>query len=637
MHDLAIQKIIFKGYRLGKSDKIPRNNQLYTYDEVKASDNYGATCQDDIVDISIDDIDMFDAFLNLCDDLGLSTYALYSPHGGHTFWRYTNAIVNGKDKLVASGFTVDIHNKGTYIPLKCSGQLRNEVYDKIDDVSILPKLFLPIKDVTNNPLWGLKEGDGRNDALSKHAFMLSSKLKMTKEEIISTSNIINKYVFKEPLSDSELRVILRDDTFDRMQSKSFFNGKTFLHNAFGDYLIDKYRIVSIDNHLHTYNGKIYEHLDGDDNIFNVMINEIPTIKEAQRVETIKYIKIRAQKCDVADERYVAFANGIYDIYQNALLDFSDEIYITIQIPWNYNANAYDELTDITLNKIACDDVDVRLLLEECIGYCFYRRNELGSSFFLIGDKSNGKSTFLKMIKNMLGKKNYSPLDLSELSDRFNTAMMCGKLANIGDDIDDEYLSGTKVAIFKKLVTGDTIKAEEKNQPIFMFEPFVKLFFAANEMPKIKDKTGAVLRRIVIVPFNAIFDKNDSTYKHNIIKDLITKDATEYLIKLGIDGLQRILSRQGFTQPECVTETLKEYERNNDAVMQFIDDLPNGIDDIINENCDDVFARYQSFCAKNGYQYTGIKNTFSSSLRKKYNIDTSQVRINGKRFRIYTQK
>lgn len=638
MHNLNNQRMIFKAYRKGKSAKVPANNSSYSYDEVKNMENYGATCNDDIVDISLDDLDMFDKFLNMCDDFNLTPYALYSPHGGHTYWKCTKKISHGKDKLVACGFTVDIHGKGTYIPLKCDGQLRGEVYD--DDISEIPELpiFLyPICNLTDkNPLWQLSEGQGRNDEISKHVFVLNNKLHFSKDDIKFTIRVLNNYVLKDKLSEAEINTILRDETFEKMENDTFFQDGKFLHNVFGDYLIDKYNIVMIDKQLHMFNGEIYEHADDNDNLFNTMINEIAFLKDANRVEVLKYLRIRCKKREMADERYIAFKNGIYDILTATLLPFSNDIYVTVQIPWNYNDTAYDSTVDDVLNGMACNDDDVRALLEECIGYCFYRRNELGSSFFLVGDKSNGKSTFLKMIKNMLGKKNYSPLDISELSDRFNTAMMYGKLANIGDDIGDEYMYGAKVAIFKKLVTGDTIKAEEKNQPVFMFEPFAKLFFAANEMPKIKDKTGAVLRRIVIVPFNAVFDKNDPKFKHNIIKDLITSTATEYLIRIGIEGLHRILDKQNFTQPQKVKDQLVEYEKSNDTVIQFVEDLPNGLDDIINENTDDVFARYQTFCSKNGYQFSGAKNTFSASLKKKYSIITAVNSINGKNKRIYVK-
>ena len=111
------------------------------------------------------------------------------------------------------------------------------------------------------------------------------------------------------------------------------------------------------------------------------------------------------------------------------------------------------MADKTLNKIACDDPAIRALLEEAIGYCFYRRNELGKAFILTGDKSNGKSTFLSMVQTLLGDENIASLDLKELGDRFKTAEMFGKLANIGDDIGDEFIANP--AIFKKLVTGGT--------------------------------------------------------------------------------------------------------------------------------------------------------------------------------------
>ena len=195
-----------------------------------------------------------------------------------------------------------------------------------------------------------------------------------------------------------------------------------------------------------------------------------------------------------------------DIVTGQMQPFSPDLVITNQIPWDYNPEAYSELADDTLNKLACGDQPIRALLEECIGYCFYRRNELGKAFILTGDKSNGKSTFLDCVKAILGDGNISALDLKELGDRFSTSMMFGKLANIGDDIGDDFLQGSQVATFKKVVTGNRIKAERKGQDPFEFNPYVKLLFSANDIPRMKDKTGAVLRRLVIIPFNARFTK-----------------------------------------------------------------------------------------------------------------------------------
>lgn len=106
------------------------------------------------------------------------------------------------------------------------------------------------------------------------------------------------------------------------------------------------------------------------------------------------------------------------------------------------------------------------------------------------------------------------MDIGELDEGFSVAALAGKLANIRDDISDEFLQRRSIATFKKIVTGDRIKAEFKGENPFEFAPYAKLLFSANDIPRTKDKTGAVLRRMVIIPFNAVFSKDDPDYAIN---------------------------------------------------------------------------------------------------------------------------
>ena len=55
-------------------------------------------------------------------------------------------------------------------------------------------------------------------------------------------------------------------------------------------------------------------------------------------------------------------------------------------------------------------------------------------------------------------------------------MLFGKLANLGDDISDSFKED--VAIFKKIATGESIKAENKGKDAFQFIPYAKLIFSA---------------------------------------------------------------------------------------------------------------------------------------------------------------
>ena len=252
-------------------------------------------------------------------------------------------------------------------------------------------------------------------------------------------------------------------------------------------------------------------------------------------------------------------------------------------------------------------------------------------------KSNGKSTFLDMVKAVLGEENVSALDLKELGDRFSTSMMFGKLANIGDDIGDDFLQGSQVSTFKKVVTGNRIKAERKGQDPFEFNPYVKLLFSANDIPRMKDKTGAVLRRLVIIPFNARFSKYlpdgtvDPEYNPYIKYELVEQSSIEYLIRVGIEGLRRIIENNEFTKSEKVQQQVEEYENENNPIKAFIDDQ--GIEMIEDEPTADVYKRYQVFCAENSMQ--PMSNiVFSKQINKRLGLETVTTKINRKSIRVF---
>ena len=368
-----------------------------------------------------------------------------------------------------------------------------------------------------------------------------------------------------------------------------------------------------------------------------MIQQIPNLKKTQRREVLDYMELIVEERQQADARYIAFNNGILDVVAGKMQPFNPDLVVTNRIPWDYVPDAYNELADDTLNKLACNDAPIRALLEECIGYCFYRRNELGKAFILTGDKSNGKSTFLDMVKAVLGEDNVSALDLKELGDRFSTSMMFGKLANIGDDIGDDFLQGSQVSTFKKVVTGNRIKAERKGQDPFEFNPYVKLLFSANDIPRMKDKTGAVLRRLVIIPFNAQFSKYlpdgtvDPEYNPYIKYELVEQSSIEYLIRVGIEGLRRIIENNEFTKSEKVQQQVEEYENENNPIKTFIDDQ--GIEMIENEPTADVYKRYQVFCAENSMQPMA-NIAFSKQINKRLGLESVATRLNKKIVRVF---
>lgn len=623
--------MLYKGYieTKGKQpcEKLKNRTKWKTLEEVKKMNGYAGVLADDTIFIDIDDAEQSEILMNIVEEYQLNCRVYCTSRGKHFVFKNHSISRNRTHVQLAVGLTADIKvgSRLSYEVIKVNGEERFCEWDieEGEQYQEIPKWLFPVK--ASADFLDMDAGDGRNQALFNYILTLTAN-DFTVDETRECIRILNKFVLKEPLPDDELETILRDEAF---QKPVFFMGSTFLFDKFATYMKNTAHIVKINNQLHIYKDGVYE--NGYKEIETEMIHYIPNLKKTQRREVLDYMELITEERQMSEANLIAFENGVYDIVTGELKPFSYDMVITNKIPWNYNPDAYSELADKTLDKLACNDRNIRLLLEECIGYCFYRRNELGKAFILTGDKSNGKSTFLDCMKAMLGEQNISALDLKELGDRFSTAMMFGKLANIGDDIGDDFLQGSQVSIFKKVVTGNRIKAERKGQDPFEFNPFIKLLFSANDIPRMKDKTGAVLRRLVIIPFNATFSKESDDYDPYIKYKLIEQDCMEYFIRVGVEGLQRVIINQGFTQSEKVQNQLNEYEEENNPIIAFIADC--GVDAIENEPTNEVYKRYQVFCAENSMQ--PMSNiVFSKQINKRLGLEIVHVKLNGQTRRIF---
>ena len=625
----------FKGYVLTKDKKCieayKNRTNFKTFEEVQSLPEYAGILAPDAILIDIDDLDQSQLLFQICEDEGVRCKILESRSGMHFLFK--NSKIDKcftKTKLACGLVDIDIKSgfKNSYEVLKIDGKERELLYDILEgeEYEEVPKWLFPIK--TSMDFINMEAGDGRNQSLFNYILTLQSN-DFSIEEARKAIQIINKYILKDPLSEDELNVILRDDAFAK---PVFFKGNTFLFDKFATFLKNNHHIIRINNQLHLYKDGIY--ISGQAEIESAMISHIPQLSKAKRSEVMSYLDILIrEETPAAPAHLIAFRNGLYNIYDDTLVPFTPGQVITNKINWDYNPNAYHQLTDEVFNNIACDDLAIRALLEEMIGYCFFRRNELGKCFILTGEGSNGKSTFLNMLKMLLGKRNRSALGLKKLNDRFSTVMLFGKLANIGDDISDAFISDTEE--FKKMVTGETIDAEHKGKDKFDFEPYAKLIFSANSIPRLGKgrDVGALLRRMVIIPFNAKFDDKDPNFKPFIGDDLKGQNAMEYMILLGIQGLKRVLENRKFTLSQKIQDELDEFEESNNPIVGFFKECKNEDFAIENEPTNTVYKRYQEYCIANSLTPL-CSGEFSKQVKKHFKFVIVDKKLQGKKQRLF---
>ena len=600
-----------------------------TLKQAKKLDGYGGVLAADTILVDVDDEAQSEQLMDIVEAEQVACMVVQTTRGKHFYFKgYPRGTKCRTHARLAIGIDADIKvgSKACYGALKVDGVEREVIYDIFEDEEYdeLPCWLRPVQ--WSPDFEDMGEGDGRNQSLFNYILTLQGE-GFSHDETRATLAVINRHMFDEPMDQSELEVVYRDDAF---AEDVFYNKGTFLFDKFAEYLRNEHRIVKIGHTLHVYSDGVY--VAGNLLIENAMIRHLPMLSKAKRTEVLNYLDVLIQdEAPAADADYIAFANGIYDLKTGSLVPFSPEFIITNKIPWEYDPTTWSEFADKTLHRLACGDDGIYDLLEEVIDYLFYRRNELRKSFILLGDKANGKSTYLDMLKTLLGDRNTSALDLSELGERFKTAELFGKLANIGDDIGDEFIANP--AIFKKLVSGDRVNAERKGQDPFDFSSYAKLLFSANSMPRIRDKTGAVLDRIVLVPFKAQFSKDDPDFDPYIKYKLRSPEVMGHLINIGLKGLERVLANRSFTTPEAVEVELEAYAVANNPVLDFFHETP--VDEVVNESTASVYDDYVSYTIRNNMKPLG-QNEFTRQANKYYGLTSKTVRVNRKRVRLFVE-
>ena len=616
---------IFKGFIPTKGKKpiesIKGRTSFYSLGDVSHLGSYGGVLKDDVILIDSDDEEQSKILFKIIQDLDIKCNVIQTDRGKHFYFKNTDVKSNKINNQCPLSLTLDykLGTRNTVIPLKINGVHRKWLRET-DTMDPLPVWLIPIgKNIIDFTSMG--EGDGRNQTLFNYILKLQSE-GLSKDEIRETITIINKYILEDPLPERELATILRDEAF---LIETFYKDGKLQYEPLAKYMIENEHIVSINDELHIYKDGIY--VNDKKEIERRMLKYINNSTRTPRQEVLTYLEMLCRNVNRTSEYYIAFENGIYNLQTKEMIDFDKKYIITNKIRTNYNPEVYSEIMDNTLDKICCYDKELRNLIEEMIGYCLFRRNSFEKAFILTGNGANGKSTLLEIIERMIGEENISSVALEELDERFKTYQLEGKLVNIGDDISNNYIEDNST--FKKLSTGQKVNVERKGKDPYDLENYSKLIFSANELPRINDLTDALKRRLIFVPFNAKFSKKDKDYDPFILDKLTQPEALEYLLKLAVDGLHRLIENNGFEVPKQSLKLWEEYEEINNPVVAFLNEF-----NIDGETVEETYLKYTTWCSQSGLKPLS-KNVFGREVKKRGYSSDERIRNElGQQKRIY---
>ena len=342
--------MFFKGYVETKNkkciEKFKNRTDFKTYEQIKNLNEFAGILAEDTILIDVDDYETSEILFEIIKQKQLKCRVYATTRGKHFLFKNTTVDRCKTHTSLAIGIESDIKigKNNSYSILKFNGAERKILYDitENEEADPLPKWMIPIK--TKMEFLYMEKGDGRNQALFNYILTLQSN-DFSVEEARETIRIINSFMLKEPLSDNELEVVLRDEAFAK---PVFFKGSTFLFDKFSVFLKNNHHIIKINNQLHLYKDGIY--VPGQDEIEAVMIKHIPQLNRAKTTEVMAYLDILIREnTPPTDANLIAFRNGLYNILDDSFVPFTHEHVITNKIEYDYNPNAYCKLTDDTLN------------------------------------------------------------------------------------------------------------------------------------------------------------------------------------------------------------------------------------------------------------------------------------------------
>ncbi|MFA6161722.1 MAG: phage/plasmid primase, P4 family [Patescibacteria group bacterium] len=296
-------------------------------------------------------------------------------------------------------------------------------------------------------------------------------------------------------------------------------------------------------------------------------------------------------------RYVQLQNCTFDLIAGKPIPKDPTLFFTKQLPFNYDPNASCEAFAKFLEDVQPGNKITQKQLLEFIAYCFYAERPIQRSCFLLyGQGANGKSSFLKVIRAMLGKNNYSSLSLHEIEERFGPNQLLDMYANIEADLPSDALKKTNK--FKKLSGNDSVFCDRKGKEGYDAEMPIKFIFSANNPPEVPDQEPAFFRRWLLIEFSQNFEGREQKGLEEVLQ---SPSQLSGIFNLVLPLLPVLLERNEFSYAPKTREIQEIYMTISRPLFRFIRERIDYINNPGPERKIDVYRAYIEWAKKNKKQ------------------------------------
>lgn len=337
-------------------------------------------------------------------------------------------------------------------------------------------------------------------------------------------------------------------------------------------------VLALDERFYVFNGKVYEAVSPfvveqayDRLIESLGIAEVLHNKTLRREVFLN--NILAYNPLVVRNDLIAFSNKVVDLTHAGSpkqSNFSPKFHVVDYHPYPFIEGAKAPVWESFIQEILPRKRD-RDILQMFLGLgliqtsdAFSRGGPRGTvelCLLLLGSGANGKSVLFNVICALFGKQHISSLDYDMLTADGDEGLRSRYLIrnavfNWSSDSNPKKFGKKNTAIFKQIVSGETVQVRGIRENVQNCYDLPYLIFSLNEPPTYADATNGFLRRLQYVNFDVTIPryKQDPSLAFRIIQSDLP-GVFNWVLRGAME-----LKRRRFQFPESET-TMKQIVRS----------------------------------------------------------------------------
>lgn len=340
--------------------------------------------------------------------------------------------------------------------------------------------------------------------------------------------------------------------------------------------------------------------------FTTFINKMGDQRMRSRIlrDASGEMRIGAREFD-ANPYLINCLNGTYNLKDFTFYPHRADDFLTMQTDFKHTVSrdVHCERWERFIEEVTQGDEDKADYLQRALGYSLLGKSNEACMFILHGKTTrNGKSTLLGTIERMLGDyAKVAPVglickDKNQTNPEAASPTLAGlkgkRFVTMSESNEYGKLDEEKI---KQMTGGEEITARALYQAAFSYLPQFTIWLSCNDLPAVRDKSLFASERVRVVEFNRHFTQEE---QDKTLEEVFnSQEARSGIFMWMVRGYIKYMER-GLDMSPKMRKVIKQYEKDNDIVLQFLEARCEKGDNF-KVRASDLYNKYKSWVKNEG--------------------------------------